>query len=251
MTSIDVSSTPTLDEHLAAATARLPRLRCVIADHCRKLTPSITHCSTRAPASSSALAALQQLSLQRCFQLTASTLRDLLCSTQARAARLQYLALSHLDLTPMAMQPADSSSTTSTSSACSEHSASTEDVEISAASASASCYEVSQILAGYQQQPVVSSLRVLALHCCSPFPMSALMCIANAAPQLETLLLGGSQFAKPTRDDAVPRYDAVWQVVEGLRARAASLPTLSGGLEHSDTLRCAYSTCPAAAQGAA
>lgn len=86
------------DEDVAALNSRLPRLHLLDVSGTRKLTS--TGSAALLSRSSSGMAALRVLNLQRCFQLGASSLDEALISSGSVASEgsLQAVCLSHLDL---------------------------------------------------------------------------------------------------------------------------------------------------------
>lgn len=156
---LDLHGTPLEDHDVATALQALPHLAVLQLSGCKKLTPALTGgsaaaCGLRPP--------LRTIALQRCFQLTASALSDVLAAAAAPGSKLACAALSHLTLSEWPEPPpgfADGG----------------DDVAPAG--------------------PPPGTLRMLALHNCSKLGAAALVGIAAACPRLEVLMLGGCSFA--------------------------------------------------------
>ncbi|KAL4425708.1 hypothetical protein ABPG75_009724 [Micractinium tetrahymenae] len=90
---LDLRGSPLEDGDVLTA-ARMPALAALQLSGCKKLTPA--GCS--ALLSGAATTKLRSVCLQRCFQLTAGALADVLAAAAAPGARLVAAALSHLSL---------------------------------------------------------------------------------------------------------------------------------------------------------
>lgn len=215
---MDISHTPVVDAHIELAVAKLVSLRTLIADHCRKLSPDVP-CSLplQQPVGSPSptAAGIVHLSLQRCFQLSLHTLHFFLRSCRVPNSSLKALALSHIDLQHW-------------SKYWSKYTHDSPPTYMLAPEASSYAVPPPAVFS----QVSTSSLLLLALHCCSRMNAAALRGIAQAAPQLQMLLLGGCEFTNCAAEQgASPVLDAVAAVVASLHLQAqASARALASSL---------------------
>jgi hypothetical protein len=212
ITRLDISHTPVVDAHIELAVAELVSLRTLIADHCRKLSPDVA-CSLplqqpmvsgQSPPSPNAVG-IVHLSLQRCFQLSLLTLLFFLRSCRVPNSSLKALALSHIDLQHWSKYKPEVPLTYI--------------LAIDESVNGPLCPSITPICSHVS----TSSLRLLALHCCSHMSAAALRGIALATPQLEILLLGGSEFGSTAGQSASAVADAVTAVVKSLHFQAQAL----------------------------
>eukprot|EP00955_Chlamydomonas_euryale_P085943 364180-Chlamydomonas_euryale.AAC.8 len=139
---------------------RLTRLQSLCLAGCRRLTGGLATGLLAEPPVN-----LATLDLQRCFQMNTSALCDLLSAVHAgKLPALRCLAMSHLDLSelPQKLYPLQQS-----------------------AGASGSCLQLKN----------GSGLCLLALHNCSGLSALGLRSLAEVAPSLKVLMLGGCTFA--------------------------------------------------------
>jgi hypothetical protein len=98
---LDLRGSPLEDGDVAHALRTLPALSVLQLSGCKKLTPTLTAdlLFARAPGTSGAgQGGLRCVTLQRCFQLTAAALSDVLAAAARPGSRLAAAALSHLSL---------------------------------------------------------------------------------------------------------------------------------------------------------
>mmetsp|Transcript_43776 Transcript_43776/g.131214 ORF Transcript_43776/g.131214 Transcript_43776/m.131214 type:complete len:653 (-) Transcript_43776:115-2073(-) len=158
--SLDIAGTPVENEDIMALLHRLTRLQSLCLAGCRRLTGGLATGLLAEPPVN-----LATLDLQRCFQMNTSALCDLLSAVHAgKLPALRCLAMSHLDLSelPQKLYPLQQS-----------------------AGASGSCLQLKN----------GSGLCLLALHNCSGLSALGLRSLAEVAPSLKVLMLGGCTFA--------------------------------------------------------
>ena len=170
VTALNISNAWDLDNSLAVRVLSLPHLQLVNLSGCKKLTTGFTDMLAREGVHGAVLS----LSVQRCFQLNAGSLSSLL------SLQLQFLAMSHLDLTAW---PA------------SRTAQGEEGISIGSASTS-SPNTVRGVTCGLPSQ-TPSQLARLALNNCQ-LSGASLAAISMGCPSLQQLFLGGSSFTSTT-----------------------------------------------------
>lgn len=174
---MDLRGCPLEDRDILAALRALPSLAVLHLSGCKKLTPA--GCTAvlggdRHGGRCGAVAGrlpprrpLRTITLQRCFQLNAAALADVLAAAAAPGSRLACAALSHLSLAAWPEACPASSGPPAPAAAPGDASA----------------------------LPPAGQLRMLALHNCAKLSSVTLAALAAACPRLEVLMLGGCSFA--------------------------------------------------------
>ncbi|KAL3698168.1 hypothetical protein R1sor_012244 [Riccia sorocarpa] len=160
---LDLSECPISDINVGQLLFDLPNLERLILDDCQNLTSYAVGVLSK-----SGMTGLRALSLQRCLRLGPSAGETLLTATTVGSSRLQTLLLSHLERVGLLQ---DTLLPESTGRSISNYTKLVKDVA--------------------SNEPR-SSLRVLALNNCSNIGPSQLAMIAEACPNLEIWMLGGS-----------------------------------------------------------
>ncbi|KAL3698174.1 hypothetical protein R1sor_012250 [Riccia sorocarpa] len=160
---LDLSGCPISDINVGQLLFDLPNLECLILDDCQKLTSYAVGVLSK-----SVMTGLRALSLQRCLRLGPSAGETLLTATTVGSSRLQTLLLSHLERVGLLQ---DNLLPESTGRSISNYTKLVKDV--------------------ISNEPR-SSLRILALTNCRNIGPSQLTMIAEACPNLEIWMLGGS-----------------------------------------------------------
>lgn len=153
MRGLDLQGTVAEDADVASTLASLPCLETLVLSGCKKLTTGAV-----APLAAAASSTLHLLDLQRCYQLGAGALSQLLGAARTPGARLRVLAMSHLALRDWPSE---------------EH-------------GMPRLVRASTAISGAR-----TGLRALALHNCSALTPAGLLALAEACPGLEALFLGG------------------------------------------------------------
>lgn len=157
---------------------------------------------------------LEFLSLQRCFQAKDDVLSELLATAASSKQTLRCIAVSHLQLQQWA-----TSSDLSTELNMSVQSGTVQEME-------ATQTVPKQLHASVRQS---SQLYALALHNCQGITSAGLQAVVTACPQLQMLLLGGSNLSIPlsmtmcsiaTAAAGIPMLNSI------PRSRAATITTL-------------------------
>ncbi|EFN57472.1 hypothetical protein CHLNCDRAFT_142986 [Chlorella variabilis] len=91
---LDLRGSPLEDQDVQAALASLPGLELLQLSGCKKLSAGLPAALAQAPPHPQ----LRSLTLQRCFQLTAAALTDVMAAAARPGSRLSSAALSHLSL---------------------------------------------------------------------------------------------------------------------------------------------------------
>lgn len=224
MTGLDLSGLYVDEADVLHLCGGLPSLRTLSLAGCKKLTGAL--CDALA-SPGTPTPHLQALDLQRCFQLTSSSLAAFLRPAASAGAgagaagsglRLQFLGLSHLNLSQLQLQVSQHSDTlhaddtppdTHTSATGAGPSADSRAIggtsHDSAAAASTS-----------HMVPLPASvgggLRMLALHNCTQLSAGVLLQVAAACPQLQLLLLGGGAFLQRTGPSHTAAHDLAPQL---------------------------------------
>lgn len=152
---LDLHGSPLEDSDVQHALSSLPSLQALHLSGCKKLTPAVAGAVAQRPQ-------LRTVTLQRCFQLTAGALTDVLLAAARPGAKLACAALSHLALADWPERER-------------ERDGEGADPPV-------------------QLQLSMGQLRMLALHNCAKLDGRALQAIAASCPRLEVLMLGGSSF---------------------------------------------------------
>jgi hypothetical protein len=230
---VNLHGVPLEPHHLIDLIQHVPWLVSLDVTGCRKLTPAATAAMRSAAccgrgAGARPLARLQQLHMQRCFQLTAECLTDVLSLAAGPCSDLACVSMSHMalegwpacagaDPTPAPASPlrsatgpafSDSASGQDTASdggsslaaapAAADPAAATTHEQ--ALTAAAAALGNATTLAPPTPQPAcmaaaATNLQLLVLTNCSGLHAGGLLALAAACPQLEALFLGGSILA--------------------------------------------------------
>ena len=248
--SLDVSQSAVVDGHLTTAVTSLPALRTLVANQCRKLTPAISALFPLPSAGPPGVleAHLESFCVQRCFQLTASTLHQV-----ATGAGLRMLSISHVDLSSLPLFASAPAMSDCTASLLLESSADITEAESPGRSASAEEDASTSSLSGRsssQSLPQVApptnavggALTVLALHCCTRVSHAALKALATTAPNLEMLFLGGAAvLTSPAEHPDNKLLDAVAAAVRQVHLQGRGSGAAEDGAKRAISSRSVFS----------
>mmetsp|Transcript_17593 Transcript_17593/g.44655 ORF Transcript_17593/g.44655 Transcript_17593/m.44655 type:complete len:696 (-) Transcript_17593:24-2111(-) len=171
---LDLQCCPVTDANMRDIMTALPRLDELVLSGCRKLSPGVTSRmldSSTTSAGSSGHHQLRTLMMQRCYQLTASSLDAALQHSQQH--RLSCVAFSHLSLEEWPGQLPE--------------------VALPAASL----------------VPALRGLSILALNNCTNLSTAGLQALARMCPALRYLLLGGSNLVRSGEGSPGPLRAAI------------------------------------------
>jgi hypothetical protein len=245
---LDVSGLPLEDHQLLRLLPALSKLQKLHLAGCRKITsalaallgcsisstssklsrPSSQRSVAPAAASRAATAQLRHLNMQRCYQLNSRLLTALLAAAARPGAKLQLLAMSHMDMSQFPFAAPSPAAGNATPQPFSQLVA----AALAATSARPGMLTTAPVSrpAAALLEPVAhrfSSLRLLALHSCTRLGPAAMAALPLCCPLLEVLLLGGSTLpagCSTAHLDMPERYSSLTKTLRTLLPKGSSAP---------------------------